>query len=145
VLCRHCNVTRHRNAGVCPHDDTVKTSLNNLRTWEKLERSVIKAFGARCQCCGFRDRRILEPAHITGACNPRCCQKHGQGTAFYQWLVDNNFPKGFGLLCPNCIAGRFRNGGRCPHEEKRANSRRPTRRPRTGQRQSRLRRQAGGR
>lgn len=40
----------------------------------------------------------------------------GTGTVFYAWLVKNNFPKEFQILCHNCNFAKFRNGGVCPHQ-----------------------------
>jgi hypothetical protein len=35
--------------------------------------------------------------------------------ALYRWLVKNNFPKEFQILCHNCNFAKFRLGT-CPHE-----------------------------
>ena len=36
----------------------------------------------------------------------------------YYWLVRNNFPTGFQILCMNCNQGKHRNNGVCPHKSK---------------------------
>jgi hypothetical protein len=36
----------------------------------------------------------------------------------WKWLIDNNFPEGFQILCWNCNCGKHRNGGVCPHQKK---------------------------
>ncbi len=39
--------------------------------------------------------------------------------SLYRWIIKNNFPEEFQILCFNCNSGRHINGGICPHEEKR--------------------------
>ena len=56
-----------------------------------------------CAHCGFSDIRALSIDHINGQGN-----KHvkalgiGRGAAFYSWLIKNNYPVGFQVLCMNC-------------------------------------------
>jgi len=70
----------------------------------------------RCACCGYADgKTFLEIDHIDGKGN-----QHRQiiGTSnFHNWLVKNNLPVGFQVLCSNCNMGKWRNGGVCPHKE----------------------------
>ena len=40
------------------------------------------------------------------------------GLPLYQWLISNNYPEGFQILCSNCNQGKRRNHNVCPHEEK---------------------------
>jgi hypothetical protein len=39
----------------------------------------------------------------------------------YAWLIRNNFPSGFQLLCANCNLAKHRNKGVCPHRSGRFN------------------------
>ena len=39
---------------------------------------------------------------------------HG-GSLMYSWLIKNNFPPGFQLLCMNCNFAKGIHGGICPH------------------------------
>jgi len=36
-------------------------------------------------------------------------------TKFYRWLVENDFPEGFQILCHNCNFAKSHNPGGCPH------------------------------
>ena len=50
--------------------------------------------------------------HINGGGNKHleAIRKVG-GQSFYNWLITNNFPKGFRVLCWNCNHGKFINKG----------------------------------
>ena len=41
----------------------------------------------------------------------------GNGSTTYFWLIKNNFPDDFQILCMNCNHGKSRNNGICPHKE----------------------------
>jgi hypothetical protein len=44
--------------------------------------------------------------------------KHPSGKAFYQWVIDNNYPDYLQVMCWNCNAGRAYNVDNpniCPH------------------------------
>ena len=76
--------------------------------FEKYSNGKIK-----CVCCDHKQIASLTIDHIEGR------KKHGHGRQFsgvnlYKWLVINNFPKGFRVLCMNCnfVLGHF---NRCPH------------------------------
>lgn len=68
-----------------------------------------------CACCGEQRYEFLAVDHING--NGRqhrqeILAKHGQH--LYRWLIHQNFPPGFRVLCHNCNSaiGYF---GYCPH------------------------------
>jgi hypothetical protein len=51
-----------------------------------------------CQRCGYFDLRALSIDHINGGGT-----KHRKEVrALYYWLIKNNFPEGFQVLCMNC-------------------------------------------
>ena len=80
----------------------------------KKRDAVFEAYGgAICACCGEDHIEFLTVDHINGGGN-----KHRGSISqnFYNWLIDNNFPEGFRVLCMNCnFARRF--GRKCPHDE----------------------------
>lgn len=72
----------------------------------------------KCECCLEDNLEFLTIDHINGNGNKhRKENKAGFGTTFYRWLIKNNFPKGFRVLCMNCnmTIGNF---GFCPHNSK---------------------------
>lgn len=72
-----------------------------------------------CRCCKETEMGFLSIDHINGGGNKHR-KKIGSyaGGAFYRWLIKNNFPDGFQILCYNCNLGRAINGGMCPHGAK---------------------------
>ncbi|KKN70862.1 hypothetical protein LCGC14_0426450 [marine sediment metagenome] len=75
---------------------------------------VLKHYGGKCICCGENGPCFLAIDHIEGDGNThrKAIGKYGSG--FYKWLVDNDFPKEFQILCHNCNMGKRFNGGICP-------------------------------
>lgn len=69
-----------------------------------------------CSCCGESNIIMLNVDHIYDNGNLQR-KKLGTGHQFYYWLIRNNFPKGFQILCFNCNYGRFMNNGICPHKK----------------------------
>lgn len=53
-----------------------------------------------CSLCGFDDIRALSVDHIDG--NGAEHRKSVRGCHLYKWLIKNNFPEGFQVLCMNC-------------------------------------------
>ena len=87
---------------------------SNLR----LRIQVLNAYSNNspsCVCCGESEIKFLAIDHINGEGNEQRKQIGRRGTSFYRWLKDNNYPKGFQLLCHNCnMAKGFY--GECPHQ-----------------------------
>jgi hypothetical protein len=62
---------------------------------------VISQYGGKCACCGLDQIDALTIDHINGGGNKH--RKEVGGTnGLYKWLVQNNFPEGFQVLCSNC-------------------------------------------
>lgn len=75
--------------------------------------TVLKHYGNKCACCGEDKAEFLAIDHING--NGRKHRKE-VGPHIASWLVRNNFPDGFRLLCHNCnqSLGIY---GYCPHQK----------------------------
>lgn len=93
------------------------------RSKEKRRKQILEAYGGHCVCCGECEPRFLELDHIYGlsenekADNLHCRKHNTFGSRLYQTVVRLGFPKDkYRLLCSNCNRGRWRNGGKCPHE-----------------------------
>lgn len=68
-----------------------------------------------CECCGEGHYEFLCIDHINGGGNKHRVEI-GLGTqSFYSWLVRNNYPDGYRVLCTNCNSslGFY---GYCPHQ-----------------------------
>jgi hypothetical protein len=90
-----------------------------LRTL-KLKLKVFAHYGTACQCCGQTGEAFLTIDHVNNGGDKHRRELFGTntgGSAFYRWLVKQNYPKEYQLLCWNCNCGRRINGGICPHRE----------------------------
>lgn len=81
----------------------------------KLKYQVLIHYGGnppKCACCGEDKIEFLTMDH-----NGIIPDKHFRsGNTFYRWLIRNNYPEGFRVLCLNCnfSIGHF---GYCPHNK----------------------------
>lgn len=82
-------------------------------------RSVFEAYGAFCSCCGESKEKFLSIDHIEDNGYEHRKEIGECGTALVKWAIKNRFPSSLRILCMNCNHGRSRNGGVCPHEQKR--------------------------
>ncbi len=67
-----------------------------------------------CKCCGEPQIEFLSIDHIN---NDGSTHRKEIGSNLYNWLINNNFPEGFQVLCFNC---NFAKGiyGFCPHKRR---------------------------
>jgi len=82
---------------------------------------VFQAYGGYvCACCGETEPLFLCIDHINGGGEEHRTSLgwSGRGRGMYTWLIKNNFPLGFQVLCQNCNIGKHLNGGICPHQFK---------------------------
>lgn len=69
-----------------------------------------------CNCCGESMKCFLSIDHIDGGGSKhRRDTKTRGGKKFYIWLVRNNYPDGYQVLCFNCNFGKS-SGPCCPHK-----------------------------
>ena len=106
------------------YDINVESKRKKNSAWqtlyrEKFRQLVYEAYGNRCACCGETTYDFLTIDHKNNdGWIARKKKLHPTDTAsFHRWLVRNNFPDSFQLLCMNCNFGKARNGGVCPHEQ----------------------------
>jgi len=76
---------------------------------------VMAHYGGRCACCGEDRLQFLTIDHINGGGTKHRKEIGHGGHAVYRWLIRNDFPPDFQVLCFNCNDGRQVNGGICPH------------------------------
>lgn len=87
----------------------------NVDRYKRTKSLVFTHYGNKCKCCGEQEPIFLTIDHINNDGN-----KHRKviGRKLYAWIVKNNFPDTFQILCFNCNTGRHFNGGICPHQQK---------------------------
>lgn len=83
------------------------------RQWHQERRlRCIEHLGGKCVCCGESNQVFLAIDHINNDGS-----KHRKAISrkmIYGWLIKNNFPPGFQLLCHNCNMAKSILG-KCPH------------------------------
>lgn len=94
------------------------------RHYRNLQKVVFDHYGAKCACCGENESAFLSIDHKNND-GAEHRKKIGVGHILFRWIIDNAFPSTLQLLCCNCNIGKHRNGGVCPHEEKRLKYRSP--------------------
>jgi len=82
--------------------------------YNELKRKVFDHYGRKCECCGETHKEFLSIDHINGG-GTKHRKEILKGGNLYSWLVANNFPEGFRVLCHNCnfAIGHY---GYCPHQ-----------------------------
>ena len=84
------------------------TRLWRLSRLPRNRVAVFDAYGHECACCG--SLRQLQVDHIVpwngGSESP------ASGTSLYFWLINNDFPLGFQILCRSCNKAKGQ-GNRC--------------------------------
>lgn len=78
----------------------------------KLKEQVLRHYSLNLKCVGWNgvkcpfdcsDMRCLSIDHIEGGgLEHRKKIRSNNGTGFYRWLRDHNYPKGYQVLCMNC-------------------------------------------
>lgn len=112
---------RDKRAAMSPEELIADKALYNMRTkkrYARMKDQVYKAYGGyKCACCGETEPMFLTIDHINNDGGHMRRNVHGPtGTTFLQWVVKNNFPEGFQILCWNCNFAKGKNNGICPHK-----------------------------
>lgn len=102
-----------------PKERKLIVNKSNKITRDTKKQLVISHYSKgtnKCACCGEDEIAFLTIDHINGGGNVQR-KTTGSGSSFYWWLVKNNFPKGYQVLCYNCNCGRAKTkDGICPHK-----------------------------
>jgi hypothetical protein len=99
---------------------------NRLKVLQYYSKHLSKSNTPCCNCCGLNSHiEFLTVDHIAGRqemdSEPELKKlkymSKLSGTALVIWIIKNNFPKGFQILCHNCnqTKGYY---GKCPLENK---------------------------
>ena len=73
------------------------------RKWRfRMKTKLFNAYGgAKCKNCGITDMRVLDLDHLdNNGCQER--KKLGGTEKLFFYLIKNNFPPGYQILCRNC-------------------------------------------
>jgi hypothetical protein len=85
----------------------------------KLKTRILQAYGGpMCVCCGESDINVLTIDHLNNNGSEHRSElfgkRNGCSVQFYHWLIRNNFPKEYQVLCSNCNLAKHINGGSLP-------------------------------
>lgn len=111
-------IGKHGRRSTCIECDRIY-ARSRIRVLNKELRELVFTHygGYVCACCGERERKFLTLDHVNNDGNAhRKATGRNAGVFTYQWIVQNNFPPGFQILCMNCNFGKSLNGGVCPHQ-----------------------------
>lgn len=87
---------------------------------EKLRLEVLIHYGGnppKCACCGEPHLEFLSIDYIHGDGRKHRRKIGNSSISLYRWLIKNNFPEGFQVLCMNCNCAKAWYGI-CPHKTK---------------------------
>ncbi len=115
-----------RTANQKKNRDKPESKENRLKVLQYYSKRLSKSNIPCCNCCGLNSHiEFLTVDHIAGRqemdSEPELKKlkymSKLSGTALVLWIIKNNFPKGFQILCHNCnqTKGYY---GQCPLENK---------------------------
>ena len=115
-----------RKANQKKNRDKPESKENRLKVLQYYSKNLSHSDVPCCNCCGLNSHiEFLTIDHIAG--RREMDSEHNlkklkytpklSGTALVIWIIKNNFPKGFQILCHNCnqTKGYY---GKCPLENK---------------------------
>lgn len=82
----------------------------------ELRIRVVNHYGGRCVCCGETEYTFLAIDHINGGGNEHRRKIKKNGSNILKWLIKQDFPPEFQILCHNCNMSKYLNGGVCAHK-----------------------------
>ena len=91
--------------------------------WQREKRavyreSVVSGYGHACICCGEAETLFLEIHHPNGDGKADRERHGGNSMLFYKWLIKEDFPGNYELLCANCHRAIHQSkDGVCPHKK----------------------------
>ena len=103
-------------------DNKDKINQKQRDGYIKHKQLVFAHYGNCCKCCGENEILFLTVDHINNDGNLH--RKNSKDTShhnIYAWIVRNDYPDTFQILCMNCNQGKHRNKGVCPHVSKKSN------------------------
>lgn len=126
VFCKKCHYERMEKYRNTENGKAVKHRSNNTQSQhnivrnsqQRLRMKIMTHYGGdppKCACCGESNFGFLTLDHINNDGN-KDRKLHGYGPVLNMWIIKNNYPEGYQVLCFNCNCGKARNKGICPHK-----------------------------
>lgn len=122
TLCYGCNLGKHGNRDLCPHQKTPELLSSASRKNFLLKEDAIKSYGRVCACCGEDNVFLLTLDHVNGdgSDHRRLLSGQGvkvpQGVQFYRHLRRREWPNDppLRVMCGTCNRGVWRFPDGCP-------------------------------
>jgi hypothetical protein len=87
-------------------ESTPEAARERYQEWyEQLRSKVFSYYGPSCACCGSTENLSIDHVNGDGAEHREELfgnERYGGGWKFWLWLVQNDFPCGFQVLCRSC-------------------------------------------
>jgi Fe-S cluster biogenesis protein NfuA len=117
-ICIPCNTKRVNQYYIDNPDKKAEQGTAHKNRRNEIKKDIFIHYGGKCECCGIDNFSYLSVDHINndGAKHRRELNLPA-GSAFYGWIVKNNYPDGLRILCFNCNCSLGLNGY-CPHQQK---------------------------
>lgn len=122
-VCKECKREYNRDH-YAPGSEAHTNKLQYLRDYrQQVKEQVFAHYGKQCACCGEDEPIFLTLDHMNndGADHRRellpGTPRGASADAVWRWVVKNDFPDTFQILCFNCNCGKQANGV-CPHQAK---------------------------
>ena len=120
TLCWNCNCAKG-NRKECPHKQPNEISTDSKAAYQqryrfKLKNKIFTNYGCKCTCCGEANSVFLTIDHRNNNGSEHRKQiNQTSTTTTYRWIIKNNYPKEFQVLCWNCNITKHIYG-KCPHQ-----------------------------
>ena len=95
-----------------------KITIRAKNSYDKRRLAVLNYYSKgklECNCCGERIYKFLAIDHIDNRYGTGKEHRIRSGYALQDWIIRNNFPEGFQILCHNCNVAKGHDGV-CPHK-----------------------------
>lgn len=119
-LCVRCGSQKDNNDASCNNC----LSKKRIEQKNKKIKCISHYSDSTCGCCGESEFIFLTIDHIDGGGNTHRREIGGNSgkkpyanSKLYAWLIRNEFPEGFQVLCFSCNRGKWMNDGVCPHKD----------------------------
>ena len=86
-------------------DESTPAADSYQKWYEQLRSRVFSHYGPSCACCGSTENLSIDHVNGDGAEHREELfgnERYGGGWKFWLWLVQNDFPPGFQVLCRSC-------------------------------------------
>lgn len=111
-LCHVCSKPVKDGRTVCT-PCALRHSQKAAKKRLEIKLRVLLAYGGKCACCGESHFEFLTMDHVNND-GAKQRKEIGNASAIYKWIIANNFPEGFQVLCFNCNFSKSVYGY-CPH------------------------------